>query len=164
MIQKFYDYGCKEGENKLMIYRITVEAEDGTKKEWNVSQVYDWTLGLIYRMKAYGDENFKQIHPIDILYHGCLSELYPDVGVEDSDWGSKIINRIKDDREHFGMEEYEPLCEYNQVPREGIVIRIDDDVINRAFKLKTTSFFLKEALLVDSGEVDSEMLENYGEQ
>ena len=47
------------------------------------------------------------------------------------------------------MEEYEPLCLYEKVPREGIVIRIDDDPIAEAFKLKTTSFKLGEALLYD---------------
>ena len=30
MIQKKFDYGCEEGTNKLMIYRINTENEDGT--------------------------------------------------------------------------------------------------------------------------------------
>ena len=47
------------------------------------------------------------------------------------------------------MEDYEPLCTGCKVPREGIVIRIDDDPINEAFKIKTTSFAIGEALLYD---------------
>lgn len=47
MIQKGYDYGCDEGENFLMIYRITTTNEDGSKKEWNVQDVYNWTKKLI---------------------------------------------------------------------------------------------------------------------
>lgn len=38
MIQKNYDYGCQEGENKIMLYRISTINEDGTKREWEVHQ------------------------------------------------------------------------------------------------------------------------------
>lgn len=148
MIQKQYAYECKEGENKTMIYRITTINEDGSKKEWNVTDVYDWTIKLIERMKEADDENWKRIHPIDILYHGTLEDLYPDVDTEEH-WHENILEKLKNDKEHFGMEEYEPLCLYEKVPREGIVIRIDDDPISEAFKLKTTSFKLGEALLYD---------------
>ena len=47
------------------------------------------------------------------------------------------------------MEDYEPMCTDCKVPREGIVLRIDDDPINEAFKLKTTSFALGEAIRYD---------------
>jgi hypothetical protein len=56
---------------------------------------------------------------------------------------------MKNDKEHFGMEEYEPLCTDIKVPREGICLRIDDDPILENFKLKTTSFALGEAILYD---------------
>ena len=148
MIQKNYAYDCKEGENKLMLYRITTINEDGSKKEWNVAEVYDWTLKLIERMKEANDENWKRIHPIDILFHGTLADLYPEVDTE-SHWRENVLEKLKNDKEHFGMEEYEPLCLYQKVPREGIVVRIDDDPIPEAFKLKTTSFKLAEALLYD---------------
>lgn len=46
-IQKEYDYKCQPGTNKLMIYRINVEDENGITHEWNVSEVYNWTLELI---------------------------------------------------------------------------------------------------------------------
>ncbi len=148
MIQKQYAYDCKEGENKLMPYRITRMNEDGTKKEFNVVDVYEWTLDLINRMKDNNDENWKRIHPIDILYHGTLGDLYPDVD-ESEHWRENVLEKMKNDKEHFGMEEYEPLCLYQKVPREGIVIRIDDDPVSEAFKLKTTAFALGEAVLYD---------------
>jgi hypothetical protein len=93
------------------------------------------------------------LHPIDILYHGTLAELYPDIDTTSEDWASNIYHRLSKDKEHFGMEENEPLCK-NVVPREGICIRIDDDKRTECFKLKTQSFKFKEAILVDSGEVD----------
>ena len=148
MIQKQYAYECLEGENNLMIYRISTMDEEGHKHEWNVQDVYDWTVKLIDRMKEANDENWKRIHPIDILYHGTLGDLYPEVDESDH-WHENVLEKMKNDKEHFGMEDYEPLCKYNKVPREGIVLRIDDDPINEAFKLKTTSFALGEALLYD---------------
>ena len=148
MIQKSYPYECKPGENNIMIYRISTMGEDGKKYEWNVQDVYDWTVKLIDRMKEAGDENWNRIHPIDILYHGTLGDLYPEVD-EDNHWHENVLDKLKNDKEHFGMEDYEPMCTDCKVPREGIVLRIDDDPINEAFKLKTTSFALGEALLYD---------------
>ena len=148
MIQKSYPYECQPGENNIMIYRISTMGEDGKKYEWNVQDVYDWTVKLIDRMKDAYDNNWKRIHPIDILYHGTLSDLYPEID-EDNHWHENVFDKLKNDKEHFGMEDYEPLCTGCKVPREGIVIRIDDDPINEAFKVKTTSFALGEALLYD---------------
>lgn len=151
MIQKSYPYECQPGENNLMIYRISTMDEEGKKHEWNIQDVYDWTVKLIDRMKDAGDENWKRIHPIDILYHGTLADLYPEID-EYNHWHENVLDKMKNDKEHFGMEDYEPLCIGCKVPREGIVIRIDDDPVNEAFKLKTTSFALGEALLYDDDE------------
>ena len=159
MIQKHYDYGCQEGENKIMFYRISTIDENGSKKEWEVNDVYEWTLKLIERMKENNDENYKRIHPIDILYQGTLGELYPELDVSEH-WNENVLEKLKKDKKHFGMEELEPLCN-NEVPREGFVVRIVNDPINEAFKLKTNAFSFKEALLMDAGEVDIEMMDNY---
>ena len=148
MIQKQYAYGCQPGENFIMPYRISTMNEEGVRSEWNVKDVYDWTVKLIDRMKESGDENWKRIHPIDILYHGTLGDLYPEVD-EDNHWHENVLDKLKNDKEHFGMEDYEPMCTDCKVPREGIVLRIDDDPINEAFKLKTTSFALGEAIRYD---------------
>lgn len=160
MIQKHYDYGCQVGENKIMFYRISTLNEDGTKREWEVDEVYDWTLNLIERMKECEDENYKRIHPIDILYSGTLGELYPELDTTNH-WNENVLEKMKNDKEHFGMEEFEPLC-ISEVPREGICVRLVDSVIPSCYKLKSSSFLLKEAILMDAGEVDIEMVDNYG--
>lgn len=160
MIQKHYDYKCQEGDNKIMFYRITTINEDGSKKEWEVEDVYNWSLNLIERMKENNDENYKKIHPIDILYQGTLGKLYPELDVSEH-WNKNVLEKLKKDKEHFGMEELEPLCN-NEVPREGFVVRIVGDEISEAFKLKSDAFKFKEALLMDAGDVDVEMLDNYG--
>jgi hypothetical protein len=163
MIQKAYDYGCPEGENIVMFYRISTTNEDGTKKEWEVSEVLDWTNNLIEKMKAEGNDNWKRIHPIDILYHGTLEDLYPDLDTENH-WHEALLERMKNDKEHFGMEEPEPLCKnFPDSPREGFVLRKNGDTVLRAEKLKSASFALKEALVYDSGAVDIEAAEGYGD-
>lgn len=150
-----YDYKCKVGENFFMPYRITYKFEDGTKSEWNVEEVYGWTLSIIKEHP----ELANRIKPITILYHGTLGELYPDIP-QDEHWGNAVLEAMANDTEHFGMELDEPLCN-NKVPREGICIRIDDDPVAECFKLKTFAFLKKEQLKMDAGEIDSEMQESY---
>ena len=155
-IQSGYDYKCRVGENKLMIYRISSKQPDGTHYEYNVEDVYDFTINLI---NIY-PELKEKIHPIDILYHGKMRDIYPEINVE-KDWHANVLERLKNDRELFGMEENEPLCN-NNVAREGIVLRIDNDVVNEAFKLKCISFLKKEAELIDNNNYnDIETEEKY---
>jgi hypothetical protein len=160
MIQRGYDYGCKTGENFLMIYRITTTNEDGTKKEWNVQDVYDWTKKLITEHT----ELEKRIQPITIFYHGTLQDLYPDLSLMEH-WHENVLEAMRNDKEHFGMEKKEPLCR-NSVWREGIVIRKDDDDSVEAFKLKCMHFLKAEAALMDDiangkEEISEEMAEVY---
>ena len=151
MIQKGYDYGCKVGENILMPYRITETDKDGNRKEWNVQDVYEWTVKLL---GEHPELNGK-IKPITILYHGRLGDLYPELDPSEH-WNQELLKNRKEDKERFGMELDEPMCKI-RCPREGIVIRIDDDVKPEAFKLKTEAFKFREAKQVDAGEVDMEM-------
>ena len=160
MIQKGYDYGCDEGENFLMIYRITTTNEDGSKKEWNVQDVYDWVKKLITEHT----ELEKRIQPITIFYHGTLQDLYPDLSLMEH-WHENVLEAMRNDKEHFGMEKKEPLCR-NSVWREGIVIRKDDDDLAEAFKLKCMHFLKAEAVLMDDiangkEEISEEMAEVY---
>ena len=157
MIQKNYDYGCEIGKNFLMPYRISYKLPDGTKDEWDVMQVYGWTLNLLKEHP----ELSEYVHPINILYHGTLKDLYPDLDVNEH-WHANVLERMINDKEHFGMELDEPLCK-NKVPREGICIRIDGDKIAECFKLKTFAFLNKEQADIDAGNVDMEMFTGYVE-
>lgn len=157
MIQKGFDYKCKPGENKLMIYRVSRMFE-GKRYEYNVMDVRGWTFKLIDSLKEDGHpEIADRIHVIDVLYHGTLADLYPNISI-DEHWHENILEAMKNDKLTLGMELDEPLCR-NKTPREGIVLRIDNDPINEAFKLKTLKFLGKEATLIDAGEVDMEMEE-----
>lgn len=151
MIQKGYDYGCKTGENFFMPYRITTINEDDTKREWEVSEVYDWTVKLISEHPELKD----RIQPITILYNGTLSNLYPDISLQNH-WHENVLEAMKNDKKRFYMECNDPVCK-NKVPYEGIVIRKNGDSIAEAFKLKSVAFFKREKASIDSGEVDMEM-------
>lgn len=155
MIQKQYDYGCEVGTNKLMPYRITTSLPDGGKYEWNVEEVKDWTEKLIKEHPEIAD----RIHVIDLLYHGTLTDLYPTLSLTEH-WNENVLEELRNDKKHFGMEKDEPLCE-NKVVREGLCIRIDDDETNENFKLKCQKFYDREKKLMDEGEVDIEMNNTY---
>lgn len=159
MIQKTYDYGCHKGENIVMFYRISTTNDDGTKHEWEVSEVLEWTKNLIDRMKENGDENWKRIHPIDLFYHGTLEDLYPTIDTENH-WHENVLEALKNEKK-FDMEENEPLCK-NKVPAEGFVLRKYKDTVLRASKLKCNSFLVGEMIRMDAGEVDVEMTAGYG--
>ena len=160
MIQKTYDYGCEPGENNLMVYRITTTNEDGTKREWEISEVLFWTNHLIETMKSVDDANWRRIHPIDLLYHGTLGDLYPDLDTE-THWHENLLERLKNDKEHFGMEENEPMNTHFETPREGICVRKVGETIPSCYKLKTIAFTFGEAIRYDQGDVDIEADEGY---
>lgn len=155
MIQKGYDYGCEIGTNKLMIYRVTEKLEDGTHREYEIDEVVRFGNDLRLAYPSISD----RIMPYPLLYHGKLSDLYPDIDTSNH-WHENVLEAMKNDTEHFGMEKNEPLCK-NKVPREGICIRIANDPVKECFKLKSITFLQKEAKSIDAGEVDIEMADSY---
>lgn len=147
-----YDYGCDATateKSKLLIYRITKD-----NKDLEISEVI-----------AFGNQLKEKLGDIvmefPLMYHGTLSNLYPDIPI-DAKWQDNILEELKADVEHFGMEKDEPLCT-NKVPREGFVLRICNDPVAEAFKLKCVNFFDHEKVGMDNGEVDDEMAEGYVE-
>ena len=168
MIQKGYDYGCAEGYNRLMIYRVSVvDKENGKHRELNIPEVQEFITSLRSQMAARGRsrvevgsigyEGSNRLMDIPILYQGCLGDLYPEIA-DVPDWNARLLERLKSDGDRFGMELNEPLCNC-KVPREGICIRIMNDPLNECFKLKTLRFLGKEAELIDKREVDIELLQ-----
>lgn len=149
-IQKDHDYGCKPGEWKFMPYRVTMTEPDGTKTEWDLEKVDAWTRELVKNHEELKDK----IMFLTILYTGRFGDLYPDIA-EDEQWQANVLERMKNDTEHFLMEKYEPLCK-NKVPREGIVIRKNGDQYARAWKLKTKAHYARECKSHDQGEADIE--------
>ena len=155
MIQKGYDYGCKIGSNKLMIYRVSEKLEDGTHREYEIDEVIAFADELLKNYPEIAD----RIMPYTLLYHGKLADLYSDIDVANH-WNENVLEAMKNDKQTLGMEFDEPLCN-NKVPREGVCIRIANDPIKECFKLKCAKFLMKESASIDKGEVDIEMMDNY---
>lgn len=150
MIQKDYDYGCRQGENVLMIYRATQHV-DGVLKEYSIREVGHLTEVIKARMSDAGDKNVGRIFNIlnIVLYQGTVAELIGEGG-DMRDFPDKLADLCN-------IEKREPLCTGHKVPREGVVVRIEGDEVPEAFKLKSLAFLEQEKKAIDKGEVDMEM-------
>ena len=189
-IQKKHDYGCQIGEWKFLPYRISTVEEDGKKREWNVSEVDEWTRNIVKEHP----ELSRNIIFFEILYQGKFRDLYPELDVDSETWYDDVLMKMKNEKKWL-MEEKEPLChnldkqiaevehkmslcnskktiEYknlkkeldklkeDEAPREGVVIRIDNDIFPRAWKLKTAKHYALTKKQNDAGEVDMEDMES----
>ena len=155
---KVYDYGCKHGENKLMIYRVTeMNPETGRYEDFEITDVIGFTNWLIETYPHLTDK----IMPFPLLYHGPAKDIYPDLSTEDH-WHQNLVMKMKGDSEKFGMDKNEPFCK-NKVVREGLVIRIENDPIQEAFKVKCDKYWEQEKKDMDKGLITGDMLEGYGD-
>ena len=161
MIQQDYDYGCREGENFLMIYRAT-KHEEGRLRELSIDEVIQLTDAIKARMHDAGDPNVGRIFNIGgvKVYQGTVAQLLagignvpdPNANYDMRDFPDTLASRCQ-------IEDREPLCKGHNVPREGVVVRIEDDEVPEAFKLKSLRFLEREKKAIDKGEVDMEMQE-----
>lgn len=155
---KVYDYGCKKGENKLMIYRVTeFNSMTGKYEDFEITDVIGYTNWLVETYPELEDKIF----PLQLMYHGPAKDIYPDISTEEH-WHENVVQRMKTDSEKFGMDLKEPLCK-NKVWREGLVIRIENDPIQEAFKIKSNLYFEQEKKDMDKGVITGDMLEGYGD-
>ena len=148
-IQKNYDYGCLPpvGDEAytygkhfgVQIYRVTITDVSGKVHEFSAREVQLWAqmVGLV---------------PVEQYYYGYAKDLYPDLDPSEH-WNENFIQRLAEDKNFF-MEELSPEC-HNDVPHEGIVIRIEDG-LSGAYKLKCNRFLFAESKALDKGEVDIE--------
>lgn len=156
MIQKGHDYGCKPGEWKFMPYRIVEVSRRGKRHEWNLAKVVEWTEDLKTHLAIkHKYQGVSQIMITPVLYDGLLGELYPDLNTEDENWNLNLLERMKNDKERLGMELQESFCKM-KAPREGVVIRINNDEFPRAWKLKTKAHEELNKKNKDAGEHDME--------
>ena len=159
MIQKDYDYGCKPGENIIMIYRATQHV-DGVLKEFSIREVGHLTEVIKSRMSSAGDKNVGRVLNIlnIVLYQGTVAQLLAGIGNVPDPKAEYDMRDFPDTlAERCQIEKREPLCTGHKVPREGVVVRIEGDEVPEAFKLKSLAFLEQEKKAIDKGEVDIEM-------
>lgn len=128
-IQQGYSYGCKEGESKFYVYRMTYTTPDGVVIEFTDSQIRQYCgareIEVVPEVASY-----IQMWVIDV----------------NSPWWKAVIDEI------------EIMCPMNdgKVPREGVVIRRDGKESYSAYKLKSQLFLGYETAEIDKGSVDTE--------
>lgn len=141
-IQKGYDYGCKQGESDIYIYRITYTNASHEVFELSYPQIerYCQMTGL---------------KTVPILYHGRADGLVAFSGnrVRDED----LATWRGDLNTHLTSRWLEKECHMcvNKVPGEGVVVAVESHQFT-PFKLKSFAFLEGESKQLDSGEVDIE--------
>lgn len=149
-IQAGYDYGCvppKNGEEytsekhfKVRVYRITLTNVDGIAHEFSAREVQQWC-------EANG------LTPVKEFYYGLAGDLFGwDKGGYET-WNNMFWDKIANYKP-FYMELTSPDCN-NTVPQEGIVIK-KEDMIPRAWKLKSFAFIQGKSANLDKGIEDIE--------
>lgn len=125
MIQKGYHYGCKPGEHKFRVYRITETQSDGSIYEYAFHEIEDFC-------KTHG------LMTVPLFYRGTIKEFQDRINPNES-----FLNNLK-------AVYLEKMCAYNdnKVPSEGICIRNESDKI--AYKLKSKLFLEKESKDLDT--------------
>lgn len=136
-IQGSYDYGCKQGDHKLFIYRITFTNQDGMVYNLSTAEIKEFCdkAGLNY---------------VPLFYKGIAKDLIPDSDIANH-WHEDFINYLE---KHYTDKDCF-LCK-NKVSEEGIVIRKESWQEFEAFKLKSFRFLEWETKQLDDGVVDLE--------
>lgn len=160
LIQKEYDYGCKLGEFKIIIYRLVKVDEHGNKTELTSKEIKKWCEEKL-KIEFNGFNSLIEdvpFTPVYELYYGKLSGLYPDLEINEN-WHENLLERLMNDK-RFYMEQNCHYC-YNKVPTEGIVVRVErDNNTIECYKLKCQEFYIYEQSLLDKGEIDVETEES----
>lgn len=144
-IQKGYDYGYKEGEYGIYIYRITYTNVEGKVIELPYFQVEQRAVEL-------------GVNACPSIYYGRAGSMFSDLDEEAEDWNAQFLNHLQ---RYFVFDQDCHLCK-NKVPAEGIVLRVEGTEINN-FKLKSFRFYKWESKQLDSGEADMESAESLEE-
>jgi RNA ligase len=143
-IQRGYHYGCPANQHRFLVYRVTFTNPGGHVVElpWRQMQEFCSRNGL---------ETVKE------LYHGTAIAIHGATLMEQQDdWQSSFAEKIQ------SLFVRDQTCHYNnnEVPAEGIVLRIDRYDEAEAFKLKNFAFLKRETESLDAGELDIETAES----
>lgn len=143
-IQGKYDYGCKVGEHKFYVYKISVVNTDGNVIFLTDKQIQEWCdkVGLLYsdtfiyygQARNYFDYSEGFGENVELTYKDNLS--YTNV----AEWRNQFLNHL----EILHNEKDCYMCT-NKVPEEGIIVRVEKLEQYEAYKLKSKRFLLMES-------------------
>lgn len=126
-IQSNYDYGCKQGEWKIQVYRITFTNPDGILFELSTPQIHEFCKKT-------------DLEPVKLFYHGKAQDMYSDIeNFADADirtWHEMFVKNLERDYNEKDCH----MC-LNKVPEEGIVLRREVSSFEfEPYKLKSFRF------------------------
>jgi hypothetical protein len=146
MIQKDYDYGCTKPIDDdyqlgvhfdIYVYRIT--------KTYSAGQITEYPMNTVKTIcEIHG---FKHVEILDEITVGQLTDNL-----------SIVEDKEKAILEYLKTKYLETDCHVctNKVPAEGICIRVEDGITDKAYKLKSFRFLQKESKQLDEEVVDIE--------
>ncbi|HMT01943.1 MAG TPA: RNA ligase family protein [Burkholderiales bacterium] len=137
-LQPRYDYGCKQGEHKFYVYKISIVNPDGKLIYLTDKQIQEWcdSVGLLFSDT--------------LLYYGRAINRYNFKPTKNDPWTvEKWRERFLEVLKHTFTEKDCKMC-VNKVPMEGIVLRIEKLNKYEAYKLKSQAFFLLESKAQDN--------------
>lgn len=140
-IQKGYDYGCKVGEYKFMVYRITYTKPDGNLIEFSWQQIKGYCAK--FELQHVVELNFCRIE--ELMANGGIGEEFPFEVKRDM-----LLSRLQST-----LERTCPYCTTG-VPSEGVVLRRDGHHFYDAYKVKSKMFLKRETDELDKGIVSIE--------
>ncbi|HRX44344.1 MAG TPA: RNA ligase family protein, partial [Candidatus Dojkabacteria bacterium] len=148
-IQKGYDYGCNQGEHKFYVYKISVVNKDGEVIYLSDPQIKEFCNKV--------DLNYSDT----FIWYGKIEELLNsksfldwDINsrdIESDDWRELLLEYLE-----FTYNEKNCYMCVNNVPEEGIILRIDKLYEYEAYKLKSKRFLLAESDAQDNDETNIE--------
>lgn len=142
-IQKNYDYGCCDGQYKIIVYKMTFTNDEGNVFLIPFNQMVEFCT-------------YRNLMTPDLFYYGKVKNLF-DINYSNENWKNEWINLLYS-KEEFGMNDINcPICK-NKVPSEGVVIRREDtlDFNTITLKAKNFKFLEKETKDLDKGILDIE--------
>jgi hypothetical protein len=155
-IQKGYDYGCEPGKYDFYVYRVTITSATGDVYEMSPDQMKHYC-------EKYG------IKTVPELYYGkavSLAAKFDTLLEVNEDWQNEFLNILCE--QYLEKDCKDPLfsdipCTDN-VPDEGICLRIDKPLDIEIYKLKSFAFYERETKMLDAGDVDMETLQTETEE
>lgn len=192
-IQPKHDYGCEVGEWKFLPYRITTILDDGNRFEWNVLEVDEWTKKFVKEHPEFSRNiipfeilyhgKFCNLYPeLDVnsetWYDDVLSRMKNEkrwLMEEKEPLCHRLDKAIFEKKKELGTykkntsgykkvkKELDELIA-DEAPREGVVIRVDNDIYPRAWKLKTVKHYELTKKSHDKGEIDMEEMDGMDDE
>ncbi len=136
-IQKEYDYGTKEKEFKVFVFKITCTNVDGFTINLSPNQIRQFC------------DKFGLEYSSTLFYYGRARDLFPISTT--GHWHQNFLSEL----EKRYTEKTCHLC-VNKVPEEGIVLVREDLFSYDAFKLKSFKFLEREDKQLENNETNIE--------